>query len=322
MKTLFIFAGVMVVLFLVAPSEIEAQEKKPIANADVVEMVKAELSEQVIITSIRQATSKDFDLTPTGLISLKKAGVPSTVILAMQEANGRPMSVTAVGDKTTAEGAETPPHDPNAKVMEELLVIERVITAAHKRGDKAVISKFLADDFVLVLDGKSYNKVKFLETVKPRKDMIIPEVENTKLAFEGEKVTLSGTAVIRLENGSILKATFNDTFVKRDGWQIISAQASKYLVTTPPKAIDNGCSGIELMGVYKDSGIPSLVISFAKIRNGTALTRIVIVEFLDMYGQVKKLQAEIKPGEIATIRLSMNLPVERLPINVRLSSCR
>jgi hypothetical protein len=53
-------------------------------NDEVIQLVTAGLSEEVIITSIRQASAKAFDLAPTGLIALKKAGVSDAVILAMQ----------------------------------------------------------------------------------------------------------------------------------------------------------------------------------------------------------------------------------------------
>ena len=54
-------------------------------NDEVIQLITAGLSEQVVITSIRQASTKDFDLTPKGLIALKKAGVPDAVIVVMQE---------------------------------------------------------------------------------------------------------------------------------------------------------------------------------------------------------------------------------------------
>ena len=52
---------------------------------DVIQLVTAGLSEQVVATSIRQAPAKNFDLTPTGLIALKKARVSDAVIVVMQE---------------------------------------------------------------------------------------------------------------------------------------------------------------------------------------------------------------------------------------------
>jgi hypothetical protein len=54
-------------------------------NNEVIQLVSAGLSDQVVATSIRQASNKDFDLSPTGLIALKKAGVSDAVIAAMQE---------------------------------------------------------------------------------------------------------------------------------------------------------------------------------------------------------------------------------------------
>lgn len=53
-------------------------------NADVIVMVNAGLSEAVILNSVRQAAKRAFDLSPSGLVSLKKAKVPDSIIVAMQ----------------------------------------------------------------------------------------------------------------------------------------------------------------------------------------------------------------------------------------------
>ena len=55
-------------------------------NNEVIQLVTAGLSDKVIVTSIRQASAREFDLTPTGLIALKKAGVSDAVMAAMQDA--------------------------------------------------------------------------------------------------------------------------------------------------------------------------------------------------------------------------------------------
>ncbi len=85
MKTLLILASMMVVLFLAIPYKINAQERKPITNADVVNMVKAELPESNIIKAIQQSIT-NFDMSPQGLIELTKQGVSSKIIDAMQQA--------------------------------------------------------------------------------------------------------------------------------------------------------------------------------------------------------------------------------------------
>ena len=75
---------------------------KMMTNDDVIQLVTAGLSEQVVTTSIRQAPARNFDLTPTGLIALKKAGVSDAVILAMQE-RGAPVQAPVASE------AKTPP---------------------------------------------------------------------------------------------------------------------------------------------------------------------------------------------------------------------
>jgi hypothetical protein len=79
-----------------------SQGPSKMTNDEVIQLVTAGLSEQVIITSIRQAPAKAFDLTPTGLIALKKAGVSDAVIVVMQE-RGTPVQAAAAGE------AKTPP---------------------------------------------------------------------------------------------------------------------------------------------------------------------------------------------------------------------
>jgi hypothetical protein len=72
-------------------------------NSEVIQLVSAGLSDQVVATSIRQASNKDFDLSITGLIALKKAQVSDAVIAAMQE-SGKPAQVA-----TPSEAAPPPP---------------------------------------------------------------------------------------------------------------------------------------------------------------------------------------------------------------------
>jgi hypothetical protein len=52
-------------------------------NDDVVRMVKAGLSEDIIISAIQAAKERQFTLTPDGLIQLKTNGVPDRVVAAM-----------------------------------------------------------------------------------------------------------------------------------------------------------------------------------------------------------------------------------------------
>lgn len=74
-------------LLLVAATSLlaaaQSQGTVPLTNDDVIRMVRAKLSTGVIVTTV-QSASFDFDLSPSGLIALKDAGVEDRIIEAMQ----------------------------------------------------------------------------------------------------------------------------------------------------------------------------------------------------------------------------------------------
>jgi len=72
-------------------------------NDEVIQLVTAGFSEQVVATSIRQAPAKAFDLSPTGLIALKKAGVSDALIVLMLQSGA-----SALAPKDDAASAERP----------------------------------------------------------------------------------------------------------------------------------------------------------------------------------------------------------------------
>jgi hypothetical protein len=191
----------------VKPSENTAAMR----NDDVIQLVTAKLSDQVIINSIRQTPAKNFDLTPTGLIALKKAGVSDSVIVVMQEKD-KPSTIP-----TETEAKTTSKYDPT-----------------------------LAEP--------------------------------------------------------------------------------KTPTTTPTS--QNGCSGIEAMGIYKNSIFSAdmgggVVEWLAKIRNNTSVTKIVEFGWVDMYGKQVKAQAQIKGGEISSLRLDMTQARVIAPVKeLRLISCQ
>lgn len=87
--------------FVICASAVLAQHA--LTNKDVVEMVKAKLSDAVIIDEIHKSPCK-FSTSPDDLIALKKAGVSDAVIEAISNAggatsSGQPAAVaTAKGD--------------------------------------------------------------------------------------------------------------------------------------------------------------------------------------------------------------------------------
>lgn len=95
--------AVFVVALAVAPS---AQTQKPITNADVIGMVKSELAESTIIAAI-QASPINFDISPSGLIALKDAGVSAKVMDAMLAESKKRTASTGRGSSRTGAGSRT-----------------------------------------------------------------------------------------------------------------------------------------------------------------------------------------------------------------------
>ena len=84
-------------------------------NSDVVKLVSAGLSEQVVLAAIAQAPSRKFDLAPAALVELKNKGVPDLVIAAMLNAPApavRHASMTVSAAPEPAAAPPAPPRDP------------------------------------------------------------------------------------------------------------------------------------------------------------------------------------------------------------------
>jgi hypothetical protein len=77
--------SMFLVLTLLAGSCVLAQGGKALTNQDVISMVKNLLPESVILSAIK-TNDTDFDVSATGLIALKKAGVSAKVMEAMLDA--------------------------------------------------------------------------------------------------------------------------------------------------------------------------------------------------------------------------------------------
>jgi hypothetical protein len=87
-----------------------AQEKKPLVNDDIIQMVKASFSEETIIKTI-ETSPCNFDTSVQGLLALKFGGVSEKIINAMltagnrkdQGAGGTSTSASSAGSKEVPE---------------------------------------------------------------------------------------------------------------------------------------------------------------------------------------------------------------------------
>lgn len=66
-------------------AQTQSARGQSITNADVIKMVQSGVSEEIILSALRGAKDPQFDVSPSGLIGLKKAGVPDRVVAAMQQ---------------------------------------------------------------------------------------------------------------------------------------------------------------------------------------------------------------------------------------------
>ncbi|RRA47884.1 hypothetical protein [Acidipila sp. EB88] len=89
----------------------------PMSNADVIALVHAGLSDDLVIAKIEAAPSTSFDTSVGGLSALKNAGVPTPVIRTMIEppaaASGAPRSAVAAGNPDDP----MTPHSPGIYVL-------------------------------------------------------------------------------------------------------------------------------------------------------------------------------------------------------------
>ncbi len=85
-----------------------AQTKKPVTPEDILQMVKAGLSEDMIIKFI-QANDTALDTSVQGIVALKNAGVSDRIIEAMIETQARTKGKTSGEVKSPEAGSEAQP---------------------------------------------------------------------------------------------------------------------------------------------------------------------------------------------------------------------
>jgi hypothetical protein len=92
-----------------------SEGSEALTNADVIRMVRAHLSVDIILEQIRSHRA-NFSLTTDSLIKLKEAGVPDAVIFAMQTKAGDSTGIHAA--HSGKESSDSPPAEPHPDVEE------------------------------------------------------------------------------------------------------------------------------------------------------------------------------------------------------------
>jgi len=141
-------AGMFALLFLlgavcVAGAQEDTKLRKRFSNQDVIEMAKAGLSDDVIITKIRQAydagpDAVSFDTSVDGLKTLKSASVPDSVIKVMINPAPPPATVVA-GTSPISVDPNLPPPEVGVYWRDErkFILIQGQAVTNTKTGGKA-----------------------------------------------------------------------------------------------------------------------------------------------------------------------------------------
>jgi hypothetical protein len=106
MRALFIAAGLAASLLMTSSRAVDAQET--LTNQSIVELVKAGLSERVIIAKIRNSPT-NFDTRTDALIALKKNGVSEKIIEAIMSPSAPAAAAPPASSAPAGSVAMTPP---------------------------------------------------------------------------------------------------------------------------------------------------------------------------------------------------------------------
>jgi hypothetical protein len=96
-------------LLTALPARAAQAAARRMANADVVQMLAAGLSDDIIMAAIRQAPERGFDLSVSGLIALKKAKASDALILFMQNVDAAPAPAAAAAPAPRPVAATSAP---------------------------------------------------------------------------------------------------------------------------------------------------------------------------------------------------------------------
>lgn len=107
----------------------QQQEQAPLTNQDVLEMLKAGLSHEILLAKIKNSPNR-FDTSPAALQELKNATVPDAIILAMVQSS----SVAPDNPATLAAANGVEVKVPDGTPL-EIELMTNISSAAAKEGD-------------------------------------------------------------------------------------------------------------------------------------------------------------------------------------------
>jgi ketosteroid isomerase-like protein len=104
---------------------------------------------------------------------------------------------------------------------------ERQWAESVASGDRSVIQRILADDFIGVdPKGQHYDKAKMIsETADGPKYFVSNHLNDIKIRFYGDSAVAQGNESWERKNGERGRFVWTDTWIRRNGqWQIVAAE--------------------------------------------------------------------------------------------------
>jgi hypothetical protein len=129
------------------PAQRQSQISLQLSNKDVVDMIKAGLSNDIVIAKIKSSSNK-FDTSPSALRELKTQGVPDDVILAM---------VQTPADRSSS--AIPQPTNTSSASVTKLYLVKRIYIGEMGKSDDAdrfrlLLAEMLSKKGFLMVDRK------------------------------------------------------------------------------------------------------------------------------------------------------------------------
>lgn len=151
-------------------------------------------------------------------------------------------------------------------------------------------------------------------------EIVIAKIKNAPVA----RLDVSTDALLSLKEEKVSKTVITAVIERAAQPDKTSAASPSSPSASAAPEPTGPCEGVELLGLHKEDFRPvsPLILYFAKIRNGTSMTKIVSVEWTNLYGERIRNTADVGAGQIATLQLAAQQPIERMPIDLRLGTCR
>lgn len=295
---------------------------RAMTNAEVLQLSAAGLSDQVVSTSIRQARSRNFDLSPSALIALKKANVSDVVIQAMQA----PDSIAAVAPLTSARERRDSATAADA-------VFKASLPGRYYRNAKpSDYLELMADGSFILIDGRRTFRGRYtmrgtrsasFTSEGPSGDYLgTPAGKTIQVFVAGDSIfdcaDGPGCRYVRLSS-----TTFRDPQAHAY-WERTPSRNAAIVAAEPGASRNptNGCADIDFLSValvVRGGGLMQGKNAYAaRVRNRASYTTQVSFEYT-MNGKNVRRTGEVRGGEIVNFSLGIG-PTP--PTNVQMVSCK